>query len=185
MGSTHTRTWVYTVLVNTGKVAGTFRITDTLRFTFNIWIANIVTDTSTRSCLVAFCTLSIDTTRRWIAWLDNLNRPGGGCCWIAHGERISIIVTVAGTDGHVISYAALRIYSTSSGAWVKTFLILACHVLRTIRVDDTFWTAVGRVANHTWQARTVTTVAITPGWAGVVPAGVRYTGILCNYWFND
>ena len=78
MGSTHSRTGIHTVLVDTGQVAGALLVTHTLRLTLHVRVTNVVPDTFTAGRLVALCTLGIDAAGRRITRLYNLD--GSLCC---------------------------------------------------------------------------------------------------------
>ena len=47
MHPAHPGTWVHTMLVNTSFVTGTFSIHCTFRFTFNVRVANVISNTGT------------------------------------------------------------------------------------------------------------------------------------------
>ena len=69
--ATHTRTWVNTVLVDTGQVTRTLSIDNTLGLTLDIGVTRVVSDTRAASSVTELIAHCINTTRRWVTWLYN------------------------------------------------------------------------------------------------------------------
>ncbi len=106
-------------------------------------------------------------------------------CWlIALGKRIPDIAGETDAQWDVVAHLTLRIHTTQAGTRILALAPDTSLVLWTIRVDHTFWTAVGRRADHFWQARTVTTVAVDSWWVAVGSTRVGVAGIVINHWFN-
>jgi hypothetical protein len=122
--STHSWTWVFTVLVYTGLVSWALRIGDTFRFTFNVGIANIVPDALASSSIAIFKTLSISSTRRWVAWFDDFYWSFSSCPLTAR-KWISSVSRITNTKWSMISDFAMSISSTQPRTWIHTFLVSA------------------------------------------------------------
>ena len=72
IGTAHPRTRIFALLIDTSLVFGAFSVDHTLWLAFNIRIADIVSNTFARSCVVSLLAVSIDATRRGVARLDHL-----------------------------------------------------------------------------------------------------------------
>ncbi len=81
-GTTHPRTWVYTVLAHAGQVAGTFCVAHTFWLALNIGVALIVANTLAGRGTIALNAFCVDAARRWVARLDNFHWSGCG-----YGEK--------------------------------------------------------------------------------------------------
>ena len=82
----------------------------------------------------------------------------------------------------MIADAAVSIDTAEARTRVQTLSVDTCFVLRALRVDDTFGSAIGRTANHLRQTRAVTCAAEVPGRVGVWPTGIGHTRVLNNCW---
>ena len=80
------------------------------------------------------------------------------CLSVTAGEWISDIALVTDTERDVISDTAVGIDTTEPRTGILTFSVDACFVWWTVRVNNTFWSTVGRSSNHLWQTGTVTSV---------------------------
>lgn len=74
------------------------------------------------------------------------------CNRTASRERIAFESRLAAADGSMINDAALGVEAARSDARISTFLIGARKRQRAVLVDGTFRAAVGRRAEHAWQA---------------------------------
>ena len=92
---------------------------------------------------------------------------------------------VTNTNRNMAAHPAVGIHPTQAGTRILALAADTSLVLRTIRVDHTFWTAVGRRADHFWQTRTVATVAVDSWWVAVGSTRVGVAGIVINDWFNS
>ena len=72
MAATNSRTRVFALLIDTSLVSGAFSIDYTFWLAFNIGIADVVSNTFARGCIVSLLAVSIDATRRGVARLDHL-----------------------------------------------------------------------------------------------------------------
>ena len=77
VSTTNPRTGIFAFLIDTSLVSGTFCVDHTFWFTFNVWIANVVSNAFARGCIVSLLAVSIDATRRGVARLDHLYGTGG------------------------------------------------------------------------------------------------------------
>ena len=77
IGTAHPRTRIFALLIDTSLVSGAFSIDHTFWLAFNIGIANVVSNTFARCCIVSLLAVSIDATRRGVARLDHLYWTGG------------------------------------------------------------------------------------------------------------
>ena len=68
----HPWTRVSALLIDTSLVSGAFSVDHTFWLAFNIGIANVVSNTFARGCIVSVLAVSIDATRRGVARLDYL-----------------------------------------------------------------------------------------------------------------
>ena len=73
ISTTNPRTGIFAFLIDTSLVSGTFSVDHTFWFALNVWIADVVSNTFARGCIVSLLAVSIDATRRWVARLDHLN----------------------------------------------------------------------------------------------------------------
>jgi len=83
----------------------------------------------------------------------------------------------------VIPHSTVCIISTEARTGIRAFLILACFVHWTVRVELALWPAVRRLAYHAGLARAVTAVTVVPRRVGVGPTGVGVTRVLLHYRF--
>ena len=67
--ATHTGTWVHTVLVDTGEVAGALCIHDTLGPALDVRVAGVVADTGAAGALALLSAHRIDAARRGVTRL--------------------------------------------------------------------------------------------------------------------
>ena len=72
VSATNPRTGIFAFLIDTSLVSGAFSIDHTFWLAFNIWIADVVSNTFARGCIVSLLAVSIDATRRGVARLDHL-----------------------------------------------------------------------------------------------------------------
>ena len=66
------RTGIFAFLIDASLVSGAFCVDHTFWFAFNIRIANVVSNTFARGCIVPLLAVGIDATRRRVARLDHL-----------------------------------------------------------------------------------------------------------------
>ena len=77
ISTAHPRTRVSALLIDTSLVSGAFSVDHTFWLAFNIGIANVVSNTFARGCIVSLMAVGIDATRRGVARLDHLYGTGG------------------------------------------------------------------------------------------------------------
>ena len=90
------------------------------RLALNVGITLKTRQALTRSCSGPFIANCIDTTRRWIAGVDNFRPWWLGCDPIASVEGVSLVALVANTGGNMISHSAICIDSTKSRTRILT-----------------------------------------------------------------
>ena len=78
----------------------------------------------------------------------------------------------------MVPNTAVGIDTTEAGTGVLTLSVDTGFVLRTLRVDDTLWTTVGRSSYHLRQAGALTRTPHIPGRVGVWPTRVGLAGVL-------
>ena len=78
----------------------------------------------------------------------------------------------------MVPHTAVGIDPTEAWTGIQTLSVDTCFVLRTLRVDHTLRSTVGRRPDHLRQTGTVTRGAEVPGRVGVGPAGVWLAGVL-------
>ena len=95
-------------------------------------------------------------------------------------KRVSNISLVADTNGNMASNSAVGIDAAEARTRVLALSADAGLVRRTVRVDDTLWAAVGRRANHLWQAGALATVsdgswriAVGSTWVGITRVSIH------------
>ena len=76
--ATSSGTRINTVQILACFVRGTVRIDHAFRSTCNIWVSEIVWDTSTWSRAISLLAVCIRSTRRRVAWVDDFNWDS--CC---------------------------------------------------------------------------------------------------------
>ena len=72
VSATNPRTGIFAFLIDTSLVSGAFCVDHTFWFALNVWIADVVSNTFARGCIVSLLAVSIDATRRGVARLDHL-----------------------------------------------------------------------------------------------------------------
>ena len=77
ISTAHPRTRIFALLIDTSLVSGAFSIDHTFWLAFNVGIADVVSNAFARGCIVSLLAVSIDATRRGVAWLDHLYWTGG------------------------------------------------------------------------------------------------------------
>ena len=77
VGATHPWTRIFAFLIDTSLVSGALSVDHTFWLAFNIGIADVVSNTFARCCIVPLLAVSIDATRRGVARLDHLYWTGG------------------------------------------------------------------------------------------------------------
>ena len=92
-------------------------------------------------------------------------------------KGISDVALVTDADWHMVSHVTIGIDTTEAGAWVLTLASDASLVRGAVRVDDTLWPAVGRGADHVWEARTLTALTNYPRWVAVWTTWIRITRV--------
>ena len=70
---THARTWIHTVLVDTGQVPWALGVHNTLWLAFDVGVAGVVADTGTAGRLVAFAAQRVDAAGRGVAGVNHHN----------------------------------------------------------------------------------------------------------------
>ena len=78
------------------------------------------------------------------------------CCWfqkltgwsVATGKRITDESLVANTERDVVPNSAVCILATETRARINALLGSACQLHRTVRVELTLRTAIGRLTDH-------------------------------------
>ena len=176
----HPGTGVHTLVADTGQPLGAVRVDGALGLALDVRVALEAGVTRARGCLVSVCALGIDATRAGPTGVNDLWRRGG---WsVAAGEWVSNVSLVTNAQRHVIPHTAVGIDTTEAGTGVLTLSVDASLVLGTLRVDDTLWSAVWRLANHVRETRAVTRAPEVAGRIGVGTTGVRVTRILHYHW---
>ena len=140
---TDPRAGVDTLVSNTGQGGGAVGVDGALGLTLNVRVALEAGVTRARGRLVPVCALSIDATGTWSAGVDDF---GSWCCGgrsVARCEGISNKTLITDANRNMVSNIAIGIDSTETRTRILTFSVDACLVCRTVRVDDTFWSAVG------------------------------------------
>ena len=120
MAATNSRTRVFALLRDASQVGWTLLVDGALWLAFNIGVTLKTRQALTRSCSGPFIANCIDTTRRWIAGVDNFRPWWLGCDPIASVEGVSLVALVANTDGNMISHSAICIDSTKSRTRILT-----------------------------------------------------------------
>ena len=133
-------------------MVGTLRVDETLRSAPDIRVSNVVLDTPTGPGSVPGAALSIGPAGRGIAGVDDL-RPGDDLRQErTAGERVSAVASGAGTDGVVIDCGTAGVVATGSRTGVSALLSYAGQARRTLGIEDTLRSAVGRDSYEAWQA---------------------------------
>ena len=128
VGTAHTRTWVSTLVVDACLVGGAVWIDCALMFAFNIGISLKTRQTDACSCLVPFPTLCIDSTGRWVAWINNLWTNGSSWWPSTLTKGISDVALVTDADWHMVSHVTIGVDTTEAGAWVLALASDACLI---------------------------------------------------------
>ena len=90
----------------------------------------------------------------------------------------------ANAEGDMGSHFTVCIIPTKTRAWIDAFLILACFVNGTIRVELAFWPAVRRLAYHAGLTRAVAPVTSIARRIGVGATWVWVAWIFFNHWLD-
>lgn len=175
------RTRILTFLSNASQIVGALGVAYAFRAT--AWRgADVSLQARARGRIPDSSAFRIWTTWRWLARIDGLVLYGYLDNRLAANERIAGVSRGTTTYWVVIDYCALSTNSTCSRAWVTALLVYASLILGTVRIEHTFWPAVGRTSNVADNARAYTltiyftTLAIGTTWGGV--AGIGMYGIL-------
>ena len=132
VGSTHTRAWVSTLVVDARLVGRAVWIDCALMLAFNVGIAFKTGQADASSCLVPFPALCIDSTRRWVAGIDDLWANGSCRRPSALTEGISDVTLVADADWYMVAHVTIGIDTTQARAGVLTLASDACFVRRAV-----------------------------------------------------
>jgi hypothetical protein len=135
-------------------VVGTLRVDETLRSAPHIRVSNVVLDTPAGPGSVPGAALSIGPAGRGVAGVDDLRSGDDLRQERTAGERISGVAGGAGTDGVVIDSSTASIVTTGSHTGVSTLLGYTGLAGRTLGIEDTLRSAVGRNSYEAWQAGT-------------------------------
>ena len=92
-------------------------------------------------------------------------------------ERIPNVALIAHTDWYMISDPTISIDSTKTRTGVLAFSANACFVRRTIRVDVTLWSTVGRGTNHLRETGAATLTTYFPWGVWVWTTRIGFTWI--------
>ena len=106
------------------------------------------------------------------------------CGPVALGKRITHISLDTNTQGYMVPHFTIGIDSAQSRAGILTLPPDARLVTWAISVDNALGPAVGRGADHFWQARALTAVANNTWWVGVGSTRVGVTWVLIDDRFN-
>ena len=135
-------------------MVGTLRVDETLRSAAHIGVSNVVLDTPTGPGSVPGAALRVGPAGRGVAGVDDL-RPGDDLRQErTAGERISAVARGTGTDGVVIDSRTASIVTTGSHTGGATLLGYTGLAGRTLSIEDTLRSAVGRNSYEAWQAST-------------------------------
>ena len=133
-------------------MVGTLRVDETLRPAADIRISDVVWDTTTGPGSVPGAALRVGPAGRGVAGVDDL-RPGDDLRQErTAGERVSAVAGGAGADSVVIDGGTPGVVATGSHTGVATLLSYAGLAGRTLGVEDTLRSAVGRNSYEAWQA---------------------------------
>ena len=151
--ATSSYTWVTALVLDTSFIAWTFSIQYTFRSAI-WWCTNETWKTSTGLISINFSALSIGAT--W--WWHTRNVWSLWWCYhiwfsVTAIEWISTESLWAWADWIMIDNFTFSISSTSSWAWISTFLLNAGFGERTFRAQQTLWPAIWwstKVSLQTW-----------------------------------
>ena len=123
-------------------MVGALRVDETLRSAAHIGVSNVVLDTPAGPGSVPGAALSIGSTRRGVAGVDDLG-PGDDLGQERTArERVSAVSTGAGADSVVIDCRTASVVTAGSDTGVATLLSYAGLAGRTLGVQDTLGPAV-------------------------------------------
>lgn len=174
--STSSWTWIKTFISNTSSISRTFRVKYALWPTAPIRISLIFWQTCTNTII----TLSVWTTRRWVAWIcflwlsswnckrkeiwwnyikrnnNSREKPSQILTWSRLGYTIWKWITSKTFRTCTHRYMVDNIANSSNTTWTRarilTFLIYTCQIAGTFRVDSTFWPTVRWWTKIWWEA---------------------------------
>ena len=133
-------------------MVGALRVDETLRSAAHIGVSNVVLDTPAGPGSIPGAALSIGSTRRGVAGVDDLG-PGDDLGQERTArERVSAVSTGAGADSVVIDCRTASVVTAGSDTGVATLLSYAGLAGRTLGVQDTLGPAVGRNSYEAGQA---------------------------------
>ena len=184
IGGASARARISTLLLSTCQITGTVWIDETFRPTIgrhsNVsWFA-----CTSSSVSISDITIGVRSTRCGIARVNwFLNYWFDGRSWSTSDKWITNVSMRTLTKSVVTDNLTSSVDTTNvSSARIDTLVIDTCCGEATLRTDNTFWAAVGRVANVTWKTRADTVlllfVLLTIG-----SARVRITRV-CFDWFD-
>lgn len=130
--TTSSRTWVDTLVSNTGFVGGTVRVEHTFRATAFIRISKVFVETSARAGAILFSTNCIGSTWTWYTWVYKFYNVMSD--WLTASEWIAFITVNTLAVWRVTHDSTFCILTTSTRARISTFLIDAGFVVGTVKV---------------------------------------------------
>ena len=134
---TYARTGVPALVVDAGKVRGTFRVDCALMLTLHIGITLEARVTGAGGCSISLPALSIDATGTWSAGVNNF---GSWCCGgrsVARCEGISNKTLITDANRNMVSNIAIGIDSTETRTRILTLSVDTRFVNWAILVYDT------------------------------------------------
>lgn len=141
-----TRTWIDTAIIDARLVRAAFGVHCTFRTTTNIRIAKVIVDARTDGII----TDSIGAAWRWIAWIVCWSWFGMFNDFDALGEWIAGEMWTARTNWDVILDTAFGVEAAGAFAWIATAFSDTRFVRITVRVDNTFGSAIWRCSIVVW-----------------------------------
>ena len=184
VGPAHPRAGVPALVVDASQGRDALRVDSTLMPALHIGVALQPGQAGAGGGLVPLSALGIDATRRRPAGINYLWCRAGGGYSVALTEWVALVSLVADTDWNMVPYSAVGIDSTQSRTRILALAVDAGFVGGAVRVDDALWPAVGRRADHVWQAGAVAALPNHAGRVGVRAAGVGITWVNILNWFN-
>ena len=132
-------------------MVGTLRVDETFRSAADIRISDVVWDTTAGPGSVPGTALRVGPAGRGVAGVDDLG-PGDDLGQERTArERVSAVSTGAGADGVVIDCRTASVVTAGSDTGVATLLSYAGQAGRTLSIEDTLRSAVGRNSYEAWQ----------------------------------
>ena len=184
--TTHSGAGIDTLVVDTGSLARTVSVENTLRPAGKVRVAEVASNAGTGTGPLAGSALRISSAGSWIAGVDDFNCSYSSCGDhnpSAVSEWVASVPGWTSAYGLVVLHHTLCIWSTRARARVDAFFVEASLVARTFCVDGAFRPAVRWNSDVVWLTSAGSNlIALSAGGEGAARSGTARVDRNRSWW---